>query len=162
MSRSHYSKEDKSNLGCLAIIGAAVLFLIIFLIIKGFSWDNVLSAFAIISVSFWGLIGLAIGLAAIPFIILLYYAISNELDFHSDTESKWITPFINATFYLVLYGLFRLVFGNVIFDIVDYLDFAEDPESASRFISFIVFDLFVLIGCFVVRKEPEIRLRDIL
>ncbi len=159
-NRLNLSDDEKSNIGCIVAIVAVVLFVVIYLIIKGISWDSVLSAFGIVSLSFWGVVGLFLGLLAIPVITVFYYAARNDIHEFSEKSCSWISPFISATFFILLYKLFRLLFGEPISDIISSLDFVEDFEKTSSIVSFVVFDVFVLIGCLYARKHPDIKVDD--
>ena len=162
MGRLHLSDDEKSNIGCLAIIGIAIIFIIVFLIIKGFSWANVGDALVLVSASFWGIVGLLLGLFAIPAIIVFYGGLSNSLKIHEDKNSKWIAPLLNATFFVLLYGLFQHIFGDVFYSIVDYLDIVEDVERLSSLLSFFVFDIFVFLGCLYLRKHPDYTISSLI
>lgn len=72
-NRLNLSDDEKSNIGCIAIILAVVLFIIIYMIIKGFSFDNALTAFSMVSGTVAAICGLVLGLAAIPVIIVYYF-----------------------------------------------------------------------------------------
>lgn len=159
MSKIHIDEERLKSIGCLSIIVAAVIFMIVYLIVNGLSWESVIKAFGIVSLSFWGIVYGIIGLFLVPAITMFYLVLRNELEVDK-SNSKWIVPLLNATFFVLLYGLFRILFGDIITNIVESCDFVDDYEKTSRIVLFVVFDILVLIGCLFVRKKPDIKFKD--
>lgn len=153
-NRLTLSEDEKSNLGCLAIILAVVIFVIVYVIIKGFSLWNAIEGFVIAESTFTLICGVALGLIAIPGLVFVYYGVCNYLT-PVDKSERWIKPFLNATFFALLYGLFRLVYDLFFPLIWERLGLEELSAFAYFIISFIIFDLFVLIGCLYARKHPD-------
>ena len=82
------------------------------MIIKGFSFGKAFEAFVIAESTIFLICGVALGLIAIPALIVVYYGVCNYLT-PVDKSERWIKPFLNATFFALLYGLFRLVYENL-------------------------------------------------
>ncbi len=151
-NRLNLSNDEKSNIGCIAIIVAVVLFIIIYMIIKGFSFYNALTAFSMVSGTVAAICGLVLGLAAIPVIIVYYFRFFAD---KPKAKGDWTVPFLEATFFVVLYGLFRFIFSDTVVLLVGSFDFVEDAENTSRWVLFILFELSVFLGCLYIRKHPD-------
>lgn len=161
--RKEKKEKDSLKIGCFIFAIVAVIFIIVFLGINGFSLENSLKAITIVDVTFSCIVYAILGLIAVPALTAFYFAIRKDYK-DGDKRCSWISPFFSATYFGLLYGLFWILFGWAILKIVNWWVDSETPEFLFRLcsftISFILFDLLVLLGCLFVKKHPDICLED--
>ena len=161
--RREAEKEGKiSKIHALVFAIVVVLFVIVFLIVKGFSWENVLIAGGICLVVFELIVELIVALFAIPSLTVFYYANRNDWSKNKEKNCGWVSPLFSAIFFVLLYdiayGLYWIALAILKSAGLEVFEFMKPLPSL--LISFMVLVILVLTGCFYIKKHPNVSIKD--